>query len=238
MKNNKLYTSIAEFKQSQTKTKIIKETNMSIPTGVTDRLEDARTIVYGLQLISYDNKKISSGDILSLPKSIFDVLKQILSNIDTIIEKQAKNNDYESVYNEYRVYLYKLLNAYKTIPNLDFNIPNLDIDVSRHLDLKDYKRVPRYIPTPKFESYTAESKKINESQNLSIQGNSRDWLRMIEVGNKAGYDFVKGDFKSGDIDKFAKLVQKQINASKEPKRTSRYEIASQLLPAVKKLLTK
>ena len=89
-----------------------------------------------------------------------------------------------------------------------------------------------------FEDEEYDESKINEAQDLSIKGASRDWLRIIEAGNRAGFDFVKGDFKSGDIDKFVKAVQKQINSSKEPKRTSRYEIAIQLLPSAKKLLTK
>lgn len=73
---------------------------------------------------------------------------------------------------------------------------------------------------------------------LRAMGKDRDWIRMIEAGNKAGYDFKSGDFTSGDINKFASLVQRQINASKEPKRSNRYEIAIKLIPEVESLITK
>lgn len=71
---------------------------------------------------------------------------------------------------------------------------------------------------------------------LRAMGKDRDWIRIIECGDKAGYDFKTGDFTSGDINKFASLVQRQINASKEPKRTNRYEIAIKLLPEVQNLI--
>lgn len=73
---------------------------------------------------------------------------------------------------------------------------------------------------------------------LSIQGKDRDWVRIIECGDKAGYNFATGDFISGNIHTFVSLVQKQINASKEPKRSNRYEIAIKILPESGQYLTK
>lgn len=73
---------------------------------------------------------------------------------------------------------------------------------------------------------------------LLIGGENRDWIRIIECGDKAGYNFVSGDFTSGDIIKFAGYVQKQINASSEPKRSNRYNIAIKLLSEVETLIKK
>jgi len=71
---------------------------------------------------------------------------------------------------------------------------------------------------------------------LSIKGKDRDWIRIIECGDKSGYDFVNGDFTTGNLNKFAGFVQKQINASKEPKRSNRYNIAIKLIPSVQSLI--
>lgn len=71
---------------------------------------------------------------------------------------------------------------------------------------------------------------------LDIKGVDRDWIRIIECGDKAGYSFKNGDYTSGNINQFASLVQRQINASKEPKRTNRYNIAIKLLPEVQTLI--
>lgn len=65
---------------------------------------------------------------------------------------------------------------------------------------------------------------------LQAKGKDRDWIRVIECGDKAGYDFLNGDFTSGNIREFANLVQRQINASKEPKRSNRYNAAIEILP--------
>jgi hypothetical protein len=73
---------------------------------------------------------------------------------------------------------------------------------------------------------------------LRTMGKDRDWIRIIECGDKSGYDFVNGNFTSGNINKFAGFVQKQINSSNEPKRSNRYDIAIKLLPEVSRLINK
>ena len=72
---------------------------------------------------------------------------------------------------------------------------------------------------------------------LDVKGKDRDLIRVIECGDKAGYDFKNLVTTGGDLNKFANLVQKQINASSEPKRTNRYNYAIQLLPQVKPYLS-
>ena len=72
---------------------------------------------------------------------------------------------------------------------------------------------------------------------LSISGEDRDWVRIIECGDKAGFDFRNGNITAGDVNKFVALVQKQINASSEPKRSNRYNIAIKIMPNIQSRLT-
>lgn len=89
-------------------------------------------------------------------------------------------------------------------------------------------------------SHLSDRKQMKDQQGkipaLSTKGQDRDWIRIIECGDKAGYDFVNGNYTSGNLQKFAGLVQKQINASREPKRSNRYNIAIKLLPDSSKYL--
>jgi hypothetical protein len=89
---------------------------------------------------------------------------------------------------------------------------------------------------PVLSNRTDVLKSTGKIPSLKIKGTDRDWIRVIECGDKAGYDFKNGDFTSGDLNKFASLVQRQINASKEPKRSRRYNYAIQLLSDVENLI--
>lgn len=73
---------------------------------------------------------------------------------------------------------------------------------------------------------------------LTINGEDRDWVRVIECGDKAGYDFKNGDFDGGNFNKFISLVQAQITKAKEPKKSRRYNVAITLMPEAEKYLTK